>query len=110
MIAVIILLAGVLSAAIVYWLGSRGRDYSDDPSMIGFNKSEERQMEILYGKQGQLIEDLNHSLKQPSTQAVLIAVAAAMAATVCFQFSRILEAEAVQEADNGGEGDMSTKE
>jgi hypothetical protein len=62
--------------------------------MLGFHRAEERQMAILYGKQGQLMDDLENSLKQPGTQALLIVVAAAVAAAGCFYFARILEEEA----------------
>jgi hypothetical protein len=92
--SMVILVLGVLSAGMVYWLGSREPDYSDDPSMVGFNRSEQHQMAVLYGKQGQLIEDLDDSLKQPGTQGILIIAAAAVIAAGCFFFARVLEAEA----------------
>ena len=99
--AVIIVLLGVISAGLVYWLGSRGRDYSDDPSMIGFNRAADRQMAELYGKQGQLVEDLTDLLKQPGTQAVLIVTAAAVIAVGCLYFARKLEHEATEAANDG---------
>src|SRR5579863_7784869 len=79
----IILALGVLGAGLVYWLGPRAPDYSGDPSMLGFNRAADRQMAELYGKQGQLMEDLTDSLKQPGTQAVLIGLAAAVIAAGC---------------------------
>lgn len=94
--AAIIFLAGVIVAGVVYWIGSREKDYSDDPEMLGFNRAEQRQMGILYGKQGQLVDDLSNSLKQPATQVVLVAVAAAVVALGCYQYSRMLEWEAVE--------------
>ena len=97
----IILVLGVLSAGLVYWLGSRAPDYSDDPSMLGFNRAADRQMGYLYGKQGQLIEDLTDSLKRPGTQAILIALAAAVVAVGCFYFARMLEHEATEAANDG---------
>lgn len=99
--AVVTLIIGLSGAGIVYWLGSRAQDYSDDPSMLGFNRAADRQMAILYGKQGQLIEDLNQSLKQPGTQALIIVIAAAVVAAVCFRFSRVLEWEA-NDAEQAG--------
>ena len=96
----IILLIGLISAALVYWLGPREPDYSDDPSMIGFNRAADHQMAYLYGKQGQLIQDLTDSLKQPGTQAVLIVVAAAVIAVGCFYFARMLEHEAAEAAND----------
>jgi hypothetical protein len=94
----VILAAGLIGAGMVYWLGTRGPDYSDNPEMAGFNRSEERQMGMLYGKQGQLLEDFDNWLKQPGTQAILIVAAAAMVAAGCFYFARILEAEAIAAA------------
>jgi hypothetical protein len=98
---VILLALGLGSAGVVYWLGTRTKDYSDDLAMIGFNRSEQRQMGILYGKQGELIEDLTNSLKRPGTQALIIGVIAAAAAAGCFFFARILDAEA-KDADDAG--------
>ena len=99
-----ILVLGLGIAGLVYGLGSRAPDFSADPAMARFNRSEDRQLGILYGKQGKLIVDLTHSLKQPGTQAVLIIVAAAGIAAACFYFARILEAEA-KEAEAAGTHD-----
>lgn len=57
--------------------------------MTGYDRPEERQMEILYGKQGELIEDWSNDLKQPGTQAVIIIVATALVAGGCFYFARL---------------------
>ena len=93
---VILLPLGLAGAGVVYGLGSRSPDFSDDPTMLRFNRAEQRQMRLLYGKQGKLIEDLTDSLKQPGTQAFLIVAAAAVFAAGCFYFARILEDEAKQ--------------
>ena len=89
----VILILGIASAGIVYWIGTRSADLSDDLSMIGYNKPEQRQMEILYGKQGELIEDWLNDLKQPDTQAIIITVISALAAGGCFYFARLLDDE-----------------
>ena len=89
MIGFTVLLLGIVSAGIVYWLGTRAADVSDDLSMVGFNKPEQQQMERLYGKSGELIEDWSNDLKQPDTQAVIIVVAAALIAGGCFYFARL---------------------
>jgi len=62
---------------------------SGDLSMVGYNKSEERQMGILYGKQGELIESWSNDLKQPGTQAFLIAAGSILIAAGCFYFARL---------------------
>ncbi len=88
-----VLLAGLAGAATVYWLGTRSPDLSDDPSMLGFNKREERQMGLLYGKMGTLIEDWKDDLRQPGNQAALIAGFAVVIAAGCFYFARLLDDE-----------------
>ena len=59
--------------------------------MVGYDKPEQRQMGILYGKQGELIEDWSNDLKQPGTQSVIIVVAAALVSASCFYFARLLD-------------------
>jgi len=93
---VVVLLVGIAVAGVVYWRGTRAANLADDLSMTGFNRGEQRQMAILYGTQGELIEKLTAQLKQPGTQAVLIAIAAAIVAAGSFYFARILEDEAME--------------
>ena len=57
--------------------------------MVGFNKAESRQMGMLYGKMGLLIEDWINELKRPGTQATLIASASILIAFGCFYFARL---------------------
>ena len=89
----VVLLLGLAGAGAVYWMEPRGPDFSEDPSMAGFHRSERRQMEILYGKQGQLVENFSNGLKQPGTQAALIAAASVIAAGICFHFARLTDDE-----------------
>ncbi len=89
MTGVSVLALGIAGAGAVYWLGTRSPDFSDDLSMVGYNKPAQRQMEILYGKQGELIEDWSNDLKQPGTQAVIIAVTSILIASGCFYFARL---------------------
>jgi hypothetical protein len=88
---VIVLLLGIVSAGVVYWIGTRSADLSDNPSMLGYDRAETQQMGILYGKSGELIEDWTNDLKQPGTQAIIIAVAATLVAAGCFYFARLLD-------------------
>ena len=48
-------------------------------------------MGMLYGKQGELIEDWSNDLKQPGTQSVIILVVAALVSASCFYFARLLD-------------------
>jgi hypothetical protein len=90
-IGVIVLLLGIGSACIVYWVGIRSADLSDDPSMARDNIAASRQMGILYGKMGLLIDDWSDELKRPGTQAIIIAAAATLVALGCFYFARLLD-------------------
>jgi hypothetical protein len=72
LIGIIVLALGISGAGMVYWLGTRSPDLNDDPSMLGYNKREERQMGLMYGKMGTLVEDWSEGLKRPGTQAVFI--------------------------------------
>jgi hypothetical protein len=91
---VVVSLLGISVAGLVYWLGTRSPDLADDLSMAGYDKPAERQMGILYGKQGELIEDLTNDLKRPGTQAAIIILTAALVAGCCFYFARLLDYDA----------------
>jgi hypothetical protein len=89
MAGVIVLVLGMAGAGVVYWMGTRSPDMSDDPSMVGYNRAETRQMGQLYGKSGLLIDEWFNDLKQPGTQAILIAGLSALVAAGCFYFARL---------------------
>src|SRR5262252_5092341 len=81
--AVVISLA-VVSASLVYWRGRGDEKLFEDPSMGGFNKANQRQMEMMYGKMGTITEDLFEQLKKPGTQATLILIGGGLIAAGCF--------------------------
>jgi hypothetical protein len=91
MIGIIVLVLGLVGAGVVYWMGTRSPDVSDDLSMLGYNKAQTRQMGMLYGKMGPVIEEWFDDLKQPGTQAEIIVVASIVVAAGCFYFARLLE-------------------
>ena len=90
MIGIIVLLLGISGAGAVYWLGTRSADVSDDLSMVGYNKVRTRQMGMLYGKMGPVIEEWFDDLKQPGTQAEIIVAISILMAAGCFYFARLL--------------------
>jgi hypothetical protein len=90
MIGIIVLVLGLGGAGLVYWLGTRSPDVMDDLSMVGYNKAQTRQMGMLYGKMGPVIEEWFDDLKQPGTQAEIIAVVSTLIAAGCFYFARLL--------------------
>ena len=90
MIGIFVLLLGIGSAGVVYWLGTRSPDVSDDLSMVGYHRAQTRQMGMLYGKMGPVIEEWFDDLKQPGTQAEIIVVISILTAAGCFYFARLL--------------------
>ena len=80
---------GIVSAGLVYWIGTRNANMSNDPSMLGFNRAEQQQMGQLYGSSGQMMDDWTNDLKQPGTQAALILIFCGLAAGGCFYFARL---------------------
>ncbi|MDR3459077.1 MAG: hypothetical protein P4N60_16660 [Verrucomicrobiae bacterium] len=84
----VVLVLGLVAAAIVYWLGTRSADLTDNPEMSRYYKNEAHQMGLIYGKQGLLMDDLNNSLKRPGTQAFLIVAGSVVVALGCFAFAR----------------------
>ena len=91
MIGIIVLVLGLGGAGVVYWLGTRSPDVSGDLSMAGYNRAQRRQMGQLYGKMGPVILEWFDDLKQPGTQAEIIAAASILVAAGCFYFARLLE-------------------
>ncbi|MGA2030257.1 MAG: hypothetical protein ABSG87_09320 [Verrucomicrobiota bacterium] len=89
MSGIIVLALGIVSAGIVYWMGTRSADLNDDPAMLGYDRDETQQMGILYGKSGELIEDWSNDLKQPGTQAIIITAVSVIIASGCFYFARL---------------------
>jgi hypothetical protein len=88
-IGIIVLVLGLGSAGVVYRLGTRSPDVSDDLSMLGYNKARTRQMGMLYGKMGPVIEEWFDELKQPGTQAKIIVAISILTAAGCFYFARL---------------------
>jgi hypothetical protein len=91
---VVVLVFGIAGAGGVYWHGTRSADSTEDPLLGEYSqatsRAQSRQMGILYGKMGVMIEDLSESLKRPGTQAQIIAVVSIVIAAGCFYFSRRL--------------------
>jgi flagellar basal body-associated protein FliL len=90
MIGIVVLVLGLGGTGLVYWMGTRSPDVSDDLSMVGYNKAQTRQMAMLYGKMGPVIEEWFDDLKQPGTQAEIIVAISIFIAAGCFYFARLL--------------------
>jgi len=86
-IGISVLVAGLIAAGIVYLLGMRQRDFGDDAVTVGFNKPEARQMGMLYGQMGVMMDDLLAALKRPGVQALLIVGVALIVCLICFHLA-----------------------
>ncbi|HUB86443.1 MAG TPA: hypothetical protein VMB22_01015 [Verrucomicrobiae bacterium] len=84
-----ILTLGIIIAGLIYWIGTRNADLSNDPSMQGFNRSEQRQMGELYGKSGEMVENWSEDLQKPGTQAIIAILVSGLVAAGCFYFARL---------------------
>ena len=61
----------------------------EDDWLRGNARAESRQMGVLYGKMGILISQWSDDLKQPGTQAIVIAAVSILVAAGCFYFARL---------------------
>jgi hypothetical protein len=91
MIGVMVLLLGLATAGAVYWIRTHSAEASEDDLLAGNVRAESHQMQLLYGKMGLLTMELSDDLKQPKTQAVLIATVSISAAAACFYFARLTD-------------------
>jgi len=89
LIGVVVLLLGLTAAGLLYWIRTHTGEPTEDELLAGNAKAESRQVEILYGKMGLLTHELSEDLKQPGTQACLIAVASILVAAGFFYVARL---------------------
>jgi len=90
-IGIVVLFLGFVCAGAVYWIGTHSAEPSEDELLPGNAKAEAHQMELLYGKMGLLTMELSDDLKQPGTQALLIAAVSILGAAGCFYFARLTD-------------------
>ncbi len=88
---VIVLFLGLLGIGTVYWLAIRSGNASDNAMELGYYKSEQLQLQKMYGHQGELMADIYSAFQQPGAQAILIALATALISGGCFFFACLPE-------------------
>ncbi len=88
-IGVVVLVLGLLGAGAVYWIRTHSGEPTEDELLAGNARAESHQMGLLYGKMGLLTQELSDDLKQPGTQALLIAAVSILIAAGCFYFARL---------------------
>lgn len=89
-IGLIVIVVGLVSAGLVYWIGNR----PEDPALAEYRQSEERsatrQMESLYGTSGDVMHKLMDAMKRPGNQALGIIVLTMLVSGGCFYLGRPL--------------------
>jgi hypothetical protein len=86
---VIVLVLGLLGAGALYWIRTHSGEPTEDELLAGNARLESHQMGLLYGRMGLLTQELSDDLKQPGTQAFLIAAVSVLIAAGCFYFARL---------------------
>ncbi|MGA9779675.1 MAG: hypothetical protein ACLPRE_11645 [Limisphaerales bacterium] len=85
----VVLVLGLLGAGALYWIRTHSGEPTEDELLAGNERLESHQMGLLYGKMGLLTLELSDDLKQPGTQAFLIAAVSVLIAAGCFYFARL---------------------
>jgi hypothetical protein len=87
---IVILLIGLISAGLLYCLGTRAENTGVDQYQDAVTHSESRQMQLLYGTSGGIVADILNGLKRPGNQALLVLVIGGIIAAGCFYLGRPL--------------------
>ena len=93
LVGIIALMVGLVMAGLVYWLGTRAENAQLDQYQDAVTRSESRQMQLLYGTSGGIVDDILNGLKRPGNQALLILAIGGIVAAGCFYLGRPLPEE-----------------
>ena len=88
-----VLLLGLAGAGTVYWRGTHTGEPTEAELMPGNARAESHQMGLLYGNMGVLVSQWSDDLKQPGTQAAIIAGGSLLIAAGCFYFARLSDVD-----------------
>jgi hypothetical protein len=90
-IGIWVLVVGVVSAALVYFLRTWYATPSPEDLIPNYREAYARQMGLLYGHSGVVMWEGLDALAQPGTQAVIILVITAAVAFICFRVAWVDE-------------------
>jgi hypothetical protein len=90
-VGLIVLIAGLGGAGLFYWKVGRSSTPSMDDLLPGYAQQRARQNEILMGTLVVTLLAWADALKDPTTQAVMLAGASALVAVVCFRVAALME-------------------
>jgi hypothetical protein len=87
-VGVIILFLGLASAGLLYWIRTR----PEDPALEQYRRDESRavsrQMQMLYGTSGNVMQDFLTALKRPGTEAIIIVIVTTLISGACLYLGR----------------------
>src|ERR1700722_13908142 len=86
---VIILLIGLVSAGLVYWLSTPAEVLPDELTTPENNKKAARSIETDFGKMGDFSYALGEDLKDPLNRAAIVAIASILVAAGCFYIAHL---------------------
>ena len=87
----LVLVCGVIGAALFYWIQTRSAPQVLDEIAAGYDKARERQMGIMMGTMGVVMVGWIDTLADPGAQAIMIAAGAALVAAVCFRVAFLMD-------------------
>ncbi|HEY6211162.1 MAG TPA: hypothetical protein VIW45_02705 [Vicinamibacterales bacterium] len=87
--------AGLVGAAVRYWLMMRSADVAlDDATALGYSRSLKHGMGMMMGRSGELLTDVSNLLTTPLGESLMIAGAAALVAAYCFRVAYVIDDDA----------------
>jgi hypothetical protein len=90
-IAVLVVAFGVGGASLFYWLQTRHAGPTMDDLMPGYTRKRERQMGIMMGSLGMTMMEWMDALKEPRTQAIIIAAVSVLVALALLRVASLMD-------------------
>jgi hypothetical protein len=90
-IGMLVLVFGVAGACLFYWIAARAAAPTMDDLFPGYSRNRARQIGILMGSMGVTMVQLLDALKDPFTEAMIIAVVAALVALILFRLASVTD-------------------
>jgi hypothetical protein len=91
-VGALVLLCGCVGAALFYWWAqTRAHVPTIEELMPGYAHARDRQRGILMGGFFAGVMDDLDALRQPDTQAILLAIVTVVVAVICFRIASVLE-------------------
>jgi len=84
------LAAGLVAAVLYYWINA---PTARDAPSTSYSRSETRQMEVMMGKSGVIMTEVQNAFDRPGTRAVVIVAVAGLLALYFFRSATVLDEE-----------------